>query len=68
MAEGRIPAGGVHGSGVLVEWGVHLCNDEVVDRPIDFGDGGVWEALPDFLGSNNADAMMWAEVVRHLSW
>ena len=48
MAEVRIPAGGVHGSGVLVERGVRLGDAEVVGRPVDFGDGGVWEALPDF--------------------
>ena len=48
MAEGRIPAGGVHGSGVLFERGVRLGNAEVVGRPVDFGDGGVWEALPDY--------------------
>ena len=48
MAEGRVPAGGVHGSGVLVERGVRLGDAEVVGRPVDFGDGGVWEALPDF--------------------
>ena len=48
MAEVRIPAGGVHGSGVLVERGVRLGDAEVVERPVDFGDGGVWKALPDF--------------------
>ena len=48
MAEGRIPAGGVHGSGVLVERGMRLGDAEVVGRPVDFGDGGVWEAPPDF--------------------
>ena len=48
MAEGRIPVGGVNGSGVLVERGVHLSDAEVVGRPVDFEDGGVWEALPDF--------------------
>ena len=48
MDEGRITAGGVDGSGVLVERGVSLGDAEVVGRPVDFGDGGVWEALPDF--------------------
>ena len=48
MAEGRIPAGGVHRICVLVERGVRLSDAEVVGRPVDFGDGGVWEALPDF--------------------
>ena len=48
MAKGRIPVGGVHGSGVLVERGVRLGDAEVVGRPEDFGDGGVWEALTDF--------------------
>ena len=67
VAEGRIPAGGVHGSGVLIEWGVRFGNAEVVGCPVDSGDGGVWEALPDFSGSSDADAMMWAEVVRRLS-
>ena len=49
MAEGPIPAGGLHGSGVLVGQGVRLGDAELVGRPVDFGDGGVWEALPDFL-------------------
>ena len=48
VTKGRIPAGGVYGSGVLVEMGVRLGDAEVVGRPVDFGDGGVWEALPDF--------------------
>ena len=48
MAEGRIPAGGVHGSGVLFKGGMRLGNAEAVGRPVDFRDGGVWEALPDF--------------------
>ena len=48
MAKVRITAGGVHGSGVLVEMGVRLGDAEVVGRPVDFGDSGVWEALPDF--------------------
>ena len=50
MAEGCIPAGGVHGSGVLAERGVRLRNAEVVGCPVDFVDGWVWEALPDFFG------------------
>ena len=41
MTEGRVPAGGVHGSGVLVERGVCLGNAEVVGRSVDYGDGGV---------------------------
>ena len=41
IAEVRIPAGGVHGSGVLVDRGMPLVNSEVVRRPVDFGDGGV---------------------------
>ena len=45
----RIPAGGVYGGGVLVERGVRFGDAEVVWRPVNFGDGGVWEALPDFL-------------------
>ena len=44
----RIPTGGVYGGGVLVERGVRFGNAEVVWRPVNFGDGGVWEALPDF--------------------
>ena len=48
MDEGRIPTGGVHGSDVLVERGVRLGDAEVVGRSVDFGDGGVWEALHDF--------------------
>ena len=67
MAEGRIPAGGVHRSGVLVERGVRLGDAEVVGRPVDFGDGGGWEALPDFSGSSDSDSMMWAGVVICLS-
>ena len=43
VAERRIPAGGVHGSGVLIERGVRLGDAEVVGRSVDFGDGGVWE-------------------------
>ena len=66
MAEGWITAGGVHGSGVCDEGGMHLGNDEVVRRPVNFGDGGVWEALPDFSGSSDSDTMMWAGVVRSL--
>ena len=27
---------------------MRLGNAEVVGRPVDFGDGGVWEAFPDF--------------------
>ena len=49
VAECRIPAGGVYGGGVLVERGVRFGYAEVVWRPMNFGDGGVWEALPDFL-------------------
>ena len=48
MSKGQITAGGVYGSGVLVERGVRLGDSEVVGRPVDFGDGGDWEALPDF--------------------
>ena len=48
VAKGRITEGGVHGSGVLVERGVRLRYAEVVGRTVDFVDGGVWEALPDF--------------------
>ena len=48
MAECLIPAGGVHGSGILVERDVRFGDAEVVCRPVNFGDGGVWEALPDF--------------------
>ena len=43
-----IPAGGVHGGGVLVERGVRFGDDEVLGRPVNFGDGRFWEALPDF--------------------
>ena len=50
MVEGRIPVGGVHGSGVIVDTGVRLDNAEIVGRPVDFGGGGVWESLPDFFG------------------
>ena len=50
MAEGRITAGGVHRSGVLVERDVRLGDAEVVGRPVNFVDGGVWEALPEFSG------------------
>ena len=67
MAQFRIPAGGVYGGGVLVERGVRFGDAEVVGRPVDFGDGGVWESLPGFSGLSDADAMMWAEVVRRLS-
>ena len=48
MAEGRIPTEVVHVSGVLVERGVRLGDAEVVGRPVGYGDGGVWESLPDF--------------------
>ena len=41
VAKGRVPAGGVHRSGVLVERGVCLGNAEVVGCSVDFGDGGV---------------------------
>ena len=63
MAEGRIPAGGVHGSGVLVQRGVRLGNDEVVGRPVmRFG-----KLSQKISGSSDAGAMMWAGVVRRLS-
>ena len=48
MDEGRITAGGIDGSVVLVKRGVRFGDAEAVVRPMDFGDGGVWEALPDF--------------------
>ena len=67
VAECRIPVGLVHGGGILVKRGVCFGDAEVVGRPVDFGGSGVWEALPDFFGSSDADAMMWAEVVRRLS-
>ena len=41
MAEGRIPAGGVHRRGILVERGVRIVDAEVVGRPVDFGYGRV---------------------------
>ena len=46
---------------------MRLGNAGVVGHPVDFGDGRVLEALPDFSGSSDADAMMWAGVVRRLS-
>ena len=67
VAECRIPAGRVYRGGVLVERGLRFGDAEVVWRPVNFGDVGVWEALPDFSGTSDADAMMWAEVVRNLS-
>ena len=42
-------------------------NAELVGRPMDFGDDGVWEDLLDFSGSIDADAIMWLGVVRRLS-
>ena len=48
MTKGWVTTGGVHGSGVLIERGMRLGNAEVVGRPVDYGDGGFWEALPDF--------------------
>ena len=48
VTECRIPAGGVHGGCVLIERGVRFGDAEVVGRVVDFGDGGVWEALPGF--------------------
>ena len=52
VAKCRIPAGGVYGGGVLVERGVRFGDAEVVWRTVNFGDGGVWEALPDFFRVN----------------
>ena len=49
VAKGRIAAGGVDGGGVLIEGSVGLSDAEVMGRPVDFGDGWVWEALLDFL-------------------
>ena len=49
VAEGRIAAGGVDGGSVLVEGSVCLSDAEVMGRPVDLGDGWVWEALPDLL-------------------
>ena len=40
--------GGVYGGGVLVEQGVRFGDAEVVWCPVNFGDGGVWAALPGF--------------------
>ena len=48
VAKFRIPAGGVYRGGVLIEWGVRFSDAEVVWRPVNFGDGGVWETLPEF--------------------
>ena len=48
VAECQIPAGGVYRGGVLIERGVRFGNAEVVWRPMNFGDGGFWEALPGF--------------------
>ena len=48
VATFRIPAGGVYGGSVFVERGVRFGDAEVVWRPINSGDGGVWETLPDF--------------------
>ena len=66
MAEGQIPAGGVHGSGVLVERGMRLSNAEVVGRPVYFEMVGFGKLSRFFSGSSDADAMMWAGVVRRL--
>ena len=41
VTECRIPAGGVHGGGVLVERGVRFGDAEEVWRPVNFADGGV---------------------------
>ena len=67
MAEGRIPVGGIHGSGVLVKRGMCLCNAEVVGSSVEFWMVGFRKLSLIFSGSNNADAMMWVEVVRCLS-
>ena len=67
VAKCRIPAGGVYGCGVLVERGMRLGDAEVVWHPVNFGYGGVWETLPGFSRSSDADAMIWAEMVRRLS-
>ena len=48
VAECRITTGGIDGSGVLVDRGLRLGDAEVVGCPVDFGEGGVWKALPDF--------------------
>ena len=49
MAKGRVAAGGVDGGSVLIEGSVCLSDAEVMGRPVDLGDGWVWEALPDLL-------------------
>ena len=49
MAKGRIAVGGVDGGSVFVEGSVCFSDAEVMGRPVDFGDGWVWEALPDLL-------------------
>ena len=67
VAECRITVGVVHGSGVLVERGVLFGDAEVVGRPVDFGMVGFGKLSLIFSGSSDADAMMWAEVVRRLS-
>ena len=60
MSEGRVSAGGVDGGGVLVEGSVRFSDAEVMGRPVDLGDCGVWELSRIFSGSSDADAMMWA--------
>ena len=49
MAEGRISAGGVDRGSVFVEGSVCFSDAEVMGRPVDLGDCGVWEAFPDLL-------------------
>ena len=49
MSKGRVSAGGVDGSSVFVEGSVRFNDAEVKGRPVDLGDCGVLEALPDLL-------------------
>ena len=50
----------MYGGGVLVERHVYFEDGELVGSPLGFGDGGIWEALPDFSGSSDAVSLMWA--------
>ena len=49
MSEGRVAAGGVDGGSVFVDGSMCFSDAEVMGRPVDLGDGWVWEALPDLL-------------------
>ena len=73
MSEGRVAAGGVDGGSVFVEGSMCFSDAEVMGRPVDLGDCGVWEALLDLLRvercrRHDVGVAGWWGVFRCLCW